>query len=387
MLRMAVGHSDDIDADLAARIIVDQCLESLGGVAPKAGLLFSAWETDHGAVLGRLREALPGIELIGSTSAAQMSSEMGFQEDSVTLALFASDDVDITGGLATDLWDDVPAAAHAAIEQARAKSGQEPKLCITTPSAGGDMRALLDALRDELGPDVPVIGGGAAPRSNRHPTRESWQFYGDRSVSDALPVLLFSGPLTYSFGTDAGWRPIGPKGRVTRAEGSAVQEIDGKPALSFYERYLGEGFEPAFATPLAVFAEGSERFYLRAPVHHDPETGTVTVSGDVQQGTEVQLTTAATEEIFDGARSALTQAIDQFPDGHEPEAALIFSCAIRKYLLGTRTGTEYDILQEMLGGGMPVCGFYSFGEIAPLDEGGETRYHNETMVALLLGSS
>jgi hypothetical protein len=386
MFRMAVGHSDDIDADVAARTIVDQCLATLGDVKPKAGLLFSAWETDHQAVLHHIREALPGIELIGSTSSGQMSSEMGFQEDSVTLALFASDDVDITGGIATHLWDDVPAAARSAVSQARNKSGKNPRLCITTPSAGGNVRGLLDALREELGPDVAVIGGGASPRSNRDPTGDSWQFYGNRAVSDAVPVLLFSGPLAYSFGTDAGWRPIGPKGRVTDASGGVVRQIDGKPALAFYQRYLGEDCEPAFANPLAVFDDDSERFYLRAPAHHDPDTGAVTVSGDVQQGAEVQLTTAATEEIFDGARSALSQAIDQFPQGHEPGAALIFSCAIRKYLLGSRAGTEYDIAQQMLGDSVPVCGFYSFGEIAPLDEGGETRFHNETMVALLLGT-
>lgn len=232
-----------------------------------------------------------------------------------------------------------------------------------------------------------MVGGGSAPRSNRHPVRESWQFYGDQVVRDSVPVLLFSGPLSYSFGTDAGWRPVGPRGRITDVSGGDVRQIDGKPALAFYERYLGTGFEPAFANPLAVFDEGAERFYLRAPVQHDPGTGTVTVSGDVPEGAEVQLTTAATEEIFDGTRAALTQAIGQFPDGHEPGAALLFSCAIRKYLLGTRTGTEYDIAKEMLGAAVPLCGFYSFGEIAPLDEGGETRFHNEAMVALLLGSS
>ncbi len=120
---------------------------------------------------------------------------------------------------------------------------------------------------------MPVIGGGAAPRSNRHPTRESWQFFGDQAVRDAVPVLLFSGPLMYSFGTDAGWRPIGPKGRVTEVAGGVVHQIDGKPALSFYERYLGEGFQPAFATPLAVFDGEGSGSYLRAPVHHDPDTG------------------------------------------------------------------------------------------------------------------
>jgi hypothetical protein len=64
----------------------------------------------------------------------------------------------------------------------------------------------------------------------------------------------------------------------------------------------------------------------------------------------------------------------------------VFSCAIRKLMLGTRTGTELEIARKELGDSLPITGFYCFGEIAPMRDGG-VRFHNETMVAVLLGES
>ncbi len=387
MFTMAVGHSDDIDPDDAARAILDQCRVTLGDVPPTAAVLFSAYGSEVEPVLRAVHTAFPGIALIGSTSSGEMSSVFGYQEDSVTLALFAADDVDITAGVATDVFTDVGAAARTAVEEARSTTDKQPRLCITTPTVGGDTRALLGALREALGDGVSILGGGASPSSNREFAGDSFQFFGERVLRGAMPILLFSGPVSFSFGVDTGWRPIGPKARVTRAsEGGIVHEIDGEPALAFYQRYLGEGFLPAFANPLAVFEDGSGKFYLRAPTWHDPETGAVKVSGSLPENAEVQLTVAATDEIFDGARSALSQAIERYPDGHTPGAALIFSCAIRKHLLGTQTGTELDISRGMLGDAVPICGFYSFGEIAPFEAGGEIRFHNATLVALLLGA-
>lgn len=136
---MAAGRSDDIDADVAAHTMVKQCLDTLGGVKPKAGPLFRLGDRPLGCPALR-RETFPRIELIGSTSSGEMSSEMGYQEDSVTLAQFASDDVDISSGIATHLWDDVPAAARSAVERARAKSGKETRLRITFPCLAGRLR-------------------------------------------------------------------------------------------------------------------------------------------------------------------------------------------------------------------------------------------------------
>jgi hypothetical protein len=177
---------------------------------------------------------------------------------------------------------------------------------------------------------------------------------------------------------------VGPRGKATQSSGAAVQEIDGRPAIEFYERYLGRA-EPAFANPLAVY-EDSDQFYLRAPIGHDADSGSILFAAGVPEGSTVQLTVAATDEIFQGTKSAVSKALEGYPQGAHPDAALLFSCAVRKLLLGTRTGTELELTREILGKSVPVFGFYCFGEIAPVDSPDLSRFHNETIVALLLGS-
>ena len=387
MLRMAVGHSAEVDAERAVEEILASCERDLGESRPRAGLLFSTQDTDHSVAVSRIRERYPNVQLIGSSSAGEMSSVLGYQEDSITLALFASDDIDLTVGLGTPLADDPVAAVRAAVGAAQGGTDQEPRLCITTPSFRSVAPAsLLGLLQDELGSNVPILGGGAAAVFG-DPNTKSFQFCNDVITEDGVPILLLSGPLAYAFGVDTGWKPVGPTARVTKASSRAVHEIDGVPALEFYERYLGSGIEPAFANPLAVFEEDSDRFYLRAPTTHDAATGSIGFPGGVPEGALVQLTLAATDEIFEGTEAAVSKAIQDYPEGSTPEAALVFSCAIRKFLLGTRTGTELKMIRERLGPAVPVFGFYCFGEIAPVAPTTPARFHNETIVALVMGSA
>ena len=49
---------------------------------------------------------------MGASSSAEVSSVGGFKEDSIALALFASDIVDVTVGLGTGLGEDVDAACR-----------------------------------------------------------------------------------------------------------------------------------------------------------------------------------------------------------------------------------------------------------------------------------
>ena len=84
---------------------------------------------------------------------------------------------------------------------------------------------------------------------------------------------------------------------------------------------------------------------------------------------------------------AVEGAFAAYPRGRAPEAALVFSCAARKMLLGTRTAEEFGIVREVLGTEVPVCGFYGYGEIGPLAGASPAaNYHNEAFVCLLMGS-
>lgn len=387
---MAVGHSDDIDLDAALHDVFEQCDTALAGAVPRAGLVLAAWETDHRALIDAVRARYPGIELAGTSTAGEMTSVMGFQEDSIVLALFAADLVEITAGIGPDLASDPAAATRAAVEQARARSSKAPSLCLAMPAIGFvEAGVILDGLRAALGPDVPVLGGGAVPRdaASNPADGPSLQFAGDTVVEGAVSILLFSGPLDYSFGVETGWRGVGPRATVTRSSEDVVMEIDGRPATEFYERYMGTGLRP-LANPLAVFERpNADWSYLRTPVTFDREAGSILFFGAISEGATVQLTVAATDEIVEGTRASISDALAAFPGGRTPDAALLYSCATRRFLLGTRAGREVDLVREILGEDTPIAGMYCMGELAPRPAAGASLFHNATMVAVLLGSS
>src|SRR4051812_2860933 len=281
MFRMAVGHSGDVDLDRGLRELFEATDAQLDGARPVAGLLLSSWDQDHAGLVAAVRQHYPGMALAGSTTAGEMTSILGFQEDSVALALFASDTVEVTAGLGPGLARDPAAAAREAVLQARSAATDTPRLCLVLPGIGGfDMNDALAGLRDSLGPGIPIIGGGGAPEDAFSAASGglSRQFVGDEVAEDAIAILLFSGPLAFSYAVETGWLPVGPRGIVTSATGSRVFEIDGRPALDFYERYLGLR-QPATATPLAVYETGSDRFYLRTPTSHSEVDGAVEFFG------------------------------------------------------------------------------------------------------------
>ena len=387
---MAVGHSDDIDIEAALETVLRECDAALDGAQPRAGIIFGAWEMDHQALVAGVRAHYPGIEIAGATTAGEMSSVIGFSEDSVALAVFAADSVEITAGIGGNLLADPGGATARAVAMARAKATQPPRLCLVMPTIGGaEAGTIFDGLRAALGPGVPVVGGGASPEDPGAPIgeSESRQIANDEVSHDSIAILLFSGDLDFSFGVETGWQGVGPRGVVTRTAPEGVMEIDGRPAIDFYARYLGTG-QPPIANPLAVYEGGdSDRFYLRTPINWDPETGRVGFFGVVPDGATVQITVAGTEQIFEGARASMQDALATYPAGKTPDAALLYSCATRRYLLGTRVGREFEMVRDLLGTSIPIAGMYCLGEIAPMSSPDRTQFHNATMVSVLLGAS
>jgi hypothetical protein len=386
MLRMAVGHSDDVDAADAIAIAVDECRAQLDGLAPQAGFLVAAFDSFDPSLVAAVRDAFPGCALMGSTSSAEMSSTSGFLEDSVSLALFASDDIDITTGLGIGLDRDVEGACRAAITEARSKSDRDPKVCVVFADARiVEPQRTLDALAAALPDGVVVVGGGSA-RHDLGSGGPSWQFCNERVTSEGVAVLLFSGPVAYSVAIGTGWRSLGASGVITRSAPRQIDEIDGRPAIEFLARYLDVTGPPSFGNPLAVREVGANESYLRAVTGSDASSGALSVLGSIPVGSTVQLTTATTEDILSGTRQSLAAATADFPAGTRPEAALMFSCAVRRMLLGSRASTEVELARTELGPSVALAGLYCYGEIGPVSGSPSSRYLNTTFVTLLLGT-
>ena len=162
-MKMAVGHSDAFDPVAAVGETLDQCRERLDGVDPQAAVMFVGPDLEGREIHRLIREAYPEVELIGSTTSGEMSSVLGFEEDSLCVALLASDVLEFGAGIGTKVSQGARAACREAVEMARGKSAKDPALCITFPTIVSiDPDDVLTGISELLGETVPIIGGGAA---------------------------------------------------------------------------------------------------------------------------------------------------------------------------------------------------------------------------------
>lgn len=382
MLKIAVGHSNDPDSLEAIKEVLKQCHQDLAGQIPQVGILLTAFDFEHSLILETIGAAFPKLQLIGGTTDGELSSVLGFQQDSVTLMLLASDDVEFQAGVARHVSQNPVEITHQAVVHAQTQLASLPQLCIAVPeSLTASADDILQGLKTALG-TVPILGGAAADQAQMKCT---YQFFNHEVLQDAVPFLLLGGNLKFSYGVASGWSPIGKRSQITKADKNTIYEIDGRPALDFYHYYLND-FVPSAAYPLAVFPAGEETFFLRGSLTHNAAIGSITVSGDVPANATVQITEASLDNIITASKFAFTDALDRYP-GEQPEAALFFSCSWRRYVLGTRTKEEYKEIISTLDTALPSCGFYTFGELAPLRVGGPTVFHNTTFTTLLLGTN
>jgi len=357
----------------------------------KAGLLFVGANHDASVLLNLINRTFPGIELIGCTADGEMTSAGGYVEDSVSLTLFCSDTIDIRAGVGRDTSTDPAKSARQAVQQALHNLTGEPVLALTMPDGLSTMSyPMLNEMQSMLGSHVPIVGGASADQVLYSKLDyRTQQFFHDEVLSDATPVLLFSGPLLFALGVQSGWTPLGIKKYVTAENAGEVFDLEGMPPLKLYQHYLGESIADNRAMlgtfPLAVHEQDSDLFYLRVASKLDAETGYMKFSGDVPNGSCVQLTQAMRHQVIQGVNKSVLDAMNRYP-GEQPEIALTFSCTGRKMALGSKTYLEIERVMDLLGKKTKVSGFYTFGEIAPLTIPGQSHYHNATFVTLLLGT-
>ncbi len=382
MLKVAIGHSDDVDTGDAIEEVLEQCRDTLNGLSAQAGLLFSSIDQDFELILDKINETYPGIELIGCSTDGEFSSTLGFAEDSIALTLFHSDKCEWKAGVGYDISKDPLGSLEQAVKAIMPQIHQEPKLCIVTPeslTASGD--SIVEGLRKQLGDNIPILGGTAGDQLR---IKKTYQFYKDRVLSDAAPFLLFFGPILLSFGVESGWKPVGEKGKVTRIENNILYQIDDKPATEYYQHYLKIDLSEIVSEyPLAVYVTETENFYLRNPLYFNQEDGSISFMGDIPLGASVQITHVERDGIINATGASVAKAQKNYP-GTKPSIAVCFSCAGRKLVLGTRAHEEFELIQKNYSDLM-VTGFYAYGEIAPLLPNTPSRFHNETFISLLIG--
>ncbi|NTV17778.1 MAG: hypothetical protein HGB09_10125, partial [Chlorobiaceae bacterium] len=252
-------------------------------------------------------------------------------------------------------------------------------------------------LQSGLGKDFEITGGCLGD-DERFAT--TFQYYNGTVYKDAIVGLMVGKKKGFStgIGVRSGFTSIGNSFFCTSSEGNVVKEFEHANALELYKDFLGE--ERAARLPAVCLeypfgiidrnpADNAEHiFQLRCGLSVDHEKGTISLAASIPEGSEVTLTTASRGDIINGAREAAEQAKKSLA-GAIPQAVIMFSCVGRKLVLGRRIQEEVDAVQECLGKDVPLIGFYTYGEIGPIDntkkELSSVKFHNETVVLWVLG--
>ena len=147
----------------------------------------------------------------------------------------------------------------------------------------------------------------------------------------------------------------------------------------------------AITYPLGIKVEGLDEYLIRDPITVD-EKGSITCAAEIPEGAEIRLMIGSKEKAVEAAQDAARKVMEEFKlDKAKPKFVLMFNCIAREKLFGQKANDEIQAVMDIIGNDVPLLGFYTYGEQAPI--GGEvrnlekcnTKFHNETIVLFAVG--
>ena len=227
---------------------------------------------------------------------------------------------------------------------------------------------------------IPCTGGLAGDAANFEKTLVGLN--AAPSENQIVAVGFYGDNLEVGYGSVGGWDNFGAERLVTKSEGNVLYELDGQSALDLYKMYLGDKASElpgsALLFPLGLKFDEDSDTIVRTVLAVDEEAQSMTFAGDIPEGCYVRLMKANFDKLIEGANLA-AEHTNKKGGGSEEKLAVLISCVGRKLILGQRIDEEVEVVQEVLGDGATLTGFYSYGEISPVVESAVCELHNQTM--------
>jgi hypothetical protein len=325
-------------------------------------------------------------KIVGCTTDGEMSAE-GYHKGSAVLGGIVSDQIDFSIASVDHLSQDFELAGKQLADQL---APEVQYVQLFSDGVSGNGCAILRGMTSILGEAVPIAGGTAGDNGK---FQRTWQFVGDKLLTDAAVAIGFRGDFYLGTGVKSGWSPIGLAKKVTRASGNILYELNGEPALQVYERFLGKHAEklPAVGVeyPLGLVGrcldeDDKDYFLLRATMSVDRRNGSIQFAGEIPEGALVHFTCGDSNSILAATAEAARLASTELGDV-SPAMVFFYSCMARKIVLGQRTQEELDIVRNVIGNEVPILGFYTYGEYSRISCNQPSLLHNETATISVIG--
>ncbi|MBI3324316.1 MAG: FIST C-terminal domain-containing protein [Candidatus Omnitrophica bacterium] len=366
---VAIGWSNHSSAFTAGQTAAKTAAKRLGARAVSLVLVFGSSWYDQAQLLEGVRAILGQVPLSGGSTAGELTPDGPQSRSCVVLAVAADAGLRIGVGCAGGLQGDPRLAGHDVAQQAVRQLASAPRHGFLFFGDGLYPRytKVLQGIQEVLGTHFLVAGGLTGDDLRLTATFQ----YGETVKRDAITGLLFGEGCRVGVGLEHGFQPISKPRKITRAQDNVVYELDGKPASSVYEEYLGATgmaaiqqtklSRVAVAYPLGIRIDQPGRFLLRHVLSFG-ERGSLVCTGEMVEGVWVHLMLGSKGLALEAASAAAGAAMRQMGT---VEFVLVFSSAVRRRLLGRDAQLELARIRQVIGPAVPVAGFYTYGEQAP----------------------
>lgn len=368
------------------------------GADGKADLVvvFASSRFDQEELLRGVVSVTGATPMAGGTTAGEISPA-GFSEGSVVVMALRADKAKFVTGMGAGVRGGEVGAGKSLVSSITRKGkGLENAgaLVMFSDSMAGDGLEIIKGVQSVLGERFEIVGGALG---DDEAFKQTWQYYDGRVYQNTVTGFMIYGNITTFTGVRSGWTSIGNRMKATSAKGNVLEGLDNRPALDVYAELLGAERAkklPAVGLeyPFGLIDERArigknEYFQLRCPLSVDWKKKTISLAAAVPLGKDVTLALASRKDVIEGATLAAAQAKEGL-GRKTPSAIFMFSCVARKMVLGERVGEEVEAVRSALGRDVPIIGFYTYGEIGPIDKSVEklmpTKWHNETVVLWVL---
>jgi diguanylate cyclase (GGDEF)-like protein len=241
-------------------------------------------------LLATLRSRFPGAIQLGCSTGSAVSGTTLFDEGASALAV-GFDSTRIS------LHTRPIAATGASREAGRALAAElaAPDLAgvlVFSVGLGVNGSELVAGMQEMLDPAIPLSGGLAGDGARFEATVLA--INGEAAGSTVAALALYGDAIRISHGCMGGWDEFGPRRTITASQGNVLHSLDGKPALTLYESYLGDEAAELPASgllyPLRIWDPANpDNTFVRTLLAIDRENSALIFAGDVPAGWSAQL--------------------------------------------------------------------------------------------------
>jgi hypothetical protein len=403
-INAGVGMSRHHNPTVAGREAAEQALEKAGVSKPDFVLMFGSIGYDQHSLVQAVREATGGAPLTGCSAEGTINGEDADESGfSVVVTAISSDDLQWHNGLAAGLEAEPRAVGMRVAKDLMPHLSADTIGLLVFPDGLKDMVVPTNNLVDNFFAGMeenlpserflPMWGGGANASFNNM-LSPTYQYCDDEVTTDGVSYALLSGKARAGWAVSHACIPIGGERIVTRSKGNIVYEIDGKPAMEVFKEYIPEGalthdrdwFHYAISLSLCFKAPSyikDEEYVVRGMPSVSMADGSITVQSEVPEGTSIWLSSRDKEKVTTGFDRMAHQIKEQLGD-EKPKLVFQFECGTRGKTM-FREQEKLQILKrfrQSLDPDAPWAGFYTVGEIGPVEEHNLRHLYTSVVLAV-----